>query len=174
MPTTATRAALLALCVVCASAPEAAARPDDYGWDTGRVIVRFPEKAQASSQTTKEGLMKTGLLFRDERLFFVQVVEGAPPAKKRTEKQTAAMFANARGSLAPSAKVLSEKKDQLADEHPGRVYLLQLPMKQGYMVLRVYLVQNDLCAVLVAGPRKDSVEEADAKAFLGSLKLSGK
>ncbi|MBY0231069.1 MAG: hypothetical protein K2W96_17430 [Gemmataceae bacterium] len=162
------RAALLLLLVLGA----ARAQKDGYAWTSGRLAVVFPDEPQSSSQTTKDGLMKTGLLLRDRRLFMVQVVE-TPPAEKRTEAKALALLVKGRNLLAPKAKVVAETKDNLAGGHLGRQWLLQRPDKQ-YIRLRLYLVGDDLVGVLVAGPKKEDVAKDDAKAFLDSLRIDKK
>lgn len=73
---------------------------------------------------------------------------------------------------APGASVKGPMKKITQDGHPGRELTLEVPGK-AVSVVRVYLVNNHVYQVMVAGS-KDTVASKDAQRFLDSFHLADK
>jgi hypothetical protein len=96
----------------------------------------------------------------------VPMVGGLSPelVKRALDSARNAMVANVKG------KFLGESSIKLDGAYPGREIRAELPIKDGMMIGRLYVVKHRLYMVLVTG-LSHWVQSANAKRFLDSLEV---
>lgn len=151
-------------------------KPKDADWvkvsEAGKFEIQFPGKPteKAAKSGTQYLLQKTN----PTSLF---LATGAPlPAKidLTDAKAVKAVFDNAAATTERSlgGKIVADKETKVADKYPARDIDLEAP-GIGIFRTRWVMTPDGFIQVVVAGP-KEFVDGADAKKFLGSLKITAK
>jgi hypothetical protein len=142
----------------------------EYPATDGKFVANFPVKPQDSEQKTKDGPMRTFLALSGNKLFMIQVVDmvGLDKASPATAK---IIMDRGRDGLITKNKIVSEKAIKLDDRYAGRDVLTEMPNRQGFMRLRLYVVDSSLYALVIIGPTEESVKAKDATDFYDSFRL---
>jgi hypothetical protein len=133
--------------------------------EEGRFRIELPARAVEKEQTTPAGKLHLMVAKADDTEWTVSWID-LPGAAKEPEKIDARLDA-IRDRLQDrlAAKLTADRKVMLADKHPGREVVLELPAGRGRLRTRYGLIGDRLYQVSVQGLAETVESSATTKTF---------
>jgi hypothetical protein len=161
---------LLPLTLVCAGDAD---QLKDFKLEDGKVKVLLPAAPEMMTQKLPNGVPVKMYLARSPNALYIVATMDLAEAANETEEKLQERLDNARDLAVQNAKgkLLKETRIKLANKHPGREVIIELPSGQGVARQRVYLAEGRMYQVMIVGSQ-EAVNAAASGKFLDSLAVT--
>jgi hypothetical protein len=141
--------------------------------ENGKVQVLLPATPEVMTQKLPNGVPLKMYLARTANALCIVATMDLPDAAGETEEKLQERLDAARDLAVQNAKgkLLKETRIKLANKHPGREELIELPTGQGVVRQRIYVAEGRLLQLMVIGS-PEVVQAALASKFLDSLAVA--
>jgi hypothetical protein len=134
--------------------------------------AQFPSEPRTTEQKAPGATTKMFIAMEGTTTYNISVTP-VPGLAKGDADTVAKTFDTSRDQLikALNGKLLSEKKLELDNKHPGREFIVEAVGGAVHLRQRMYIVEGVLYQVVVGGTSADAINGKDANMFVDSFKL---
>jgi hypothetical protein len=161
---------LLAPTLLCLRS--AAAELEAYMAPDGKFSINFAAKPTITYLVPPSGPVKMYRAIAGTSAQMVTAMDNADLAALTTPEMIERTLDKSRDSIVGNSKAISEKKLELNNKYLGRGVILKTD--QGFMHVRMYLVDTSFFMVMISGQTEEMVKSKESIAFLDSFKLGKK